>query len=391
VDLSFQLQLPAMVLSQSGASSLRCSLLALGGIAGAILMLVCNGSASWEMSAGAHESPSWQTSLNFAVPPTVGARVQPTSSGAARHAYELPGSSSLSAPLSSLGVSSMFVLAALALRRRLSSSHVALRAAKKWERKWYSIEETRDPTTLPLWQRDYRYGYNVLKRTMVEERKKGNKVFWDVRILESNDDGCKVEMMNSGLIGVCPRNHEGPKGRLQVGDIVKMECTAVPLGRVKKEKKFSPWPKAWVGKEHPKPIFSHWLWLEQQASIKKAKELTAGTIIDGVVHKHIPKGLLITLEGEDEPKGMLEMMDISRVTSSHKYVAKMFPPGTPIKCYVIHADTDNGRITLSTKEFEDDDHVGWMLSFPERCFARAEEAVELYKEKRAAYIRMLQS
>ena len=32
----------------------------------------------------------------------------------------------------------------------------------------------------------------------------------------------------------------------------------------------------------------------------------------------------------------------------------------------VHADKENGRITLSTKEFEDDDHVGETL-FGDRC------------------------
>ncbi|CAL1142866.1 unnamed protein product [Cladocopium goreaui] len=57
----------------------------------------------------------------------------------------------------------------------------------------------------------------------------------------------------------------------------------------------------------------------------------------------------------------------------------MFPVGTEMKCFVVHADKRNGRITLSTKEFEDDDHVGWMLSFPERCFAMADEALKSAK------------
>merc|ERR1712187_146371 len=111
-----------------------------------------------------------------------------------------------------------------------------------------------------------------------------------------------------------------------------------------------------------------------------------GTIVDGVVAKHISRGLLISLDGDDGPKGMLAMMDISRRMTARKYTNKIFPVGTPIRCYVIHADTENGRITLGTKEFEDDDHIGWMLSFPERLMANAEVYVEKYHEKRAAYI-----
>merc|ERR1711908_177894 len=90
------------------------------------------------------------------------------------------------------------------------------------------------------------------------------------------------------------------------------------------------------------------------------------------------------------PKGMLALHDISRKTAHHRYLSKMFPPGTPMKCYVAHSDYNSGRITLSTKEFEDDDHIGWMLSFPERCMQRAEIAVERYHDKRCDYIQRLQ-
>jgi len=242
-----------------------------------------------------------------------------------------------------------------------------------------------------VWQRDFRFGYQVLKRTMVEQRKKGNKVFWDCRVIKQKDRGCEIEMLNSGLLGWCPISQEGGKGaRLAVGDVVKMECTACPQKRVNSEKKFSPWPKERPRRFAAVPLFSHWNWIEQQNSIEMAKTLKAGEIVDGVVYKHINKGLLVTLDGENQSKGMLDMMDISRKTSAHSWVEKMFPPGTKIRCYVVHADAENGRITLSTKEFEDDDHVGWMLSFPERCFKRAEEAVDRYHQKRERYIEMLQ-
>merc|ERR1712151_1308728 len=178
-------------------------------------------------------------------------------------------------------------------------------------------------------------------------------------------------------------------GRLEVGSVVKMECTHCPQKRVNSEKPNSPWPQEKRKHDHV-PQFSHWLWLEQQASIAKAKTLKAGQIVEGTVYKHIGKGLIISLGGEDRPKGMLAMMDISRKMSSHIYVDKMFPEGTRMKCYVVHADTRNGRITLSTKEFEDDDHMGWMLSFPERCFAMADTAVANYHKKRDAYIRYVQ-
>lgn len=291
----------------------------------------------------------------------------------------------------SLAFASGAAVVAALLRRSSRKTRAALRASNNmWERKWWSVEETRDPTTLPVWQRDYRFGFQVLKRSMVEARKAGRKVFWDVRVLESFPEGCNIEMLNSGLMGFIPRGEEGlGKDRPKVGEVYKVECVACPQPRVNKEHKWSPWPSE-PRLYKAKPVFSHHMYLEQQRSIKKAKDLKAGDIVTGVVHKHCPKGLVITLEGDHKPKGMLAMVDISRKMTAHAWVDKMLPIGTPIKCYVVHADTTNGRITLSTKQFEDDDHVGWMLSFPERCFAMADQAASRYHEKRDAYIQWLQ-
>lgn len=290
--------------------------------------------------------------------------------------------------------------AALALLQRLDRrAGLAARRFQKFERKWWSVEETRDPTSLPMWQRDFRYGYQVLRRSMVEARKKGKKIFWDVRVLYSGNTGCEVEMLNSGLPGFIPIGEEGkaPAGqeppRMEVGKVYRVECLACPQIRVSNgEKRHSPWPE--IEKKAPLkkacPYFSHFMWLEQQHAIEKAKELEDGSVVKASVHKHCPKGLVMTLEGEHQPKGMLAMQDISRLKSSHKYVAKMFPLGTELTVYVVHADEENGRITLSTKEFEDDEHVGWMLSFPERCFQRAQQAVDIYHAKRDKFIRYCQ-
>lgn len=297
--------------------------------------------------------------------------------------------SAASAALASAGAAAALAL----LRRSQRQPRSACRASNNmWERKWWFIKEDQDPTTLPLWQRDFRYGYQVLRRTMMEERKRGRKVFWDVRVLEVKSGGCKVEMLNSGLIGNMPIGHEGMKNgeRLKVGEVYKAECLAVPHPRVNKEGKWSPWPKIEPRRVKAVPAFSHFMWLEQQSSIAKAKELKAGDVVKAVVHTKCPKGLVMTMEGPDEPKGMLAMMDISRKMSHHAWAAKMFPKGTEMKCYVVHADQENGRITLSCKEFEDDDHVGWMLSFPERCFKNADKAVSRHDEKRDAYIKWLQ-
>lgn len=227
------------------------------------------------------------------------------------------------------------------------------------------------------------------------ERRKGRKAMWDVRVIESKETGCVIEMLNSGILGWCPRGAEGHKStntdgkcqRLPVGWEGKMECVACPHNRWKGEKKHSPWPVEPSRK--PKPVFSHYAYVEQQLAIEKAKELQAGTIIDVTAYKLINRGLLCEIDDKGT-KGLLSMTDVSRKISSHKYMEKMFPPGTPMKAYVCHACKDTGRITLSTKEFEDDDHVGWMLSFPERCFKNAEAAVEKYHEKRDTYIQWLQ-
>merc|ERR1712241_32414 len=121
------------------------------------------------------------------------------------------------------------------------------------------------------------------------------KVFWDCRCIESKDWGCKIEMLNSGLIGWCPISQEGANGaRLAVGDVVKMECTACPQKRVNSEKRNSPWPKERPRRFDAVPLFSHWNWIEQKNAIEKAKTLTAGQIVDGVVYKHIAKGLVVT-------------------------------------------------------------------------------------------------
>lgn len=320
------------------------------------------------------------------VRPTVGSESSPSSSG-----------ESSAATYAAFAVAAG---AALALVQRLDRrASLTARRYKRISKAWWSVEETEDPTSLPIWQRDFRYGYQVLKREMVKSRKKGEKKFWEVRVLESHAAGCEVEMLISGLPGFITRGEEGKSydgkypPRLKVGEIYTVECIACPQQRVTDgEAKKSPWPKVELAAPTKKvyPYFSHKMWQEQQHSIEKAKELKAGTVIKATVFNHCPKGLVMTLEGETQPKGMLAMQDISRKKSSHRFVNMMFPLGTEMKVYVVHADTNNGRITLSTKEFEDDERVGWMLSFPEQCFQKAEQAVEKYHAKRDKYIRYLQ-
>lgn len=260
-----------------------------------------------------------------------------------------------------------------------------------FDKKHWHIRETRDPTTLPLWERDWRSGFKILRQTMREERKKGGLVFWDVRVIESDEKKCTIEMLNSGIVGLCMRSQEGPE-RLEVGAVVKMECLACPTLFLKRKPAKSTYPKhpEWKGRR-PMAIFSHQSWLQFNKNLAKAKDLCAGDIIQGVVCKHIAqKGMVMSLEGDDGPSAVMLYKDISRKMASRDYCEKMFPEGTLMTMYVVHSDHHNGRITLSTKEFEDDDHFGWMLSFPERCMARAATAVGLYHAKRDRYIAYLQ-
>jgi hypothetical protein len=304
------------------------------------------------------------------------------------------GPSSFMPDTTAFATGSLLVLAAFLASNRARSSQIARRSGgirepqyQTHDRKWWHIKEDRDPTTLPHWQRDFGYGHKVLQLTMIADRKKQRRTFWDVRVLKQVKDGYQIEMLNSGLIGFCPSLQEGP-APLKEGDVVKMECIAAPQKRVNNER--GPWLKRpAMGLKHP--IFSHKNYLNAMTQIEKAKELKAGDIVDCTVHKKIGKGILMNLD-DSKPgcHGMLAMVDISRLKSSHKWCTKMFPPGTKMKCYVIHSCERSGRITLGTKELEDDDHMGWMISFPERVMANAENGKRLYEEKREAYIQWLQ-
>lgn len=278
---------------------------------------------------------------------------------------------------------------------RTAQSSIAMRAVH--DRKWWHIPETEDPTTLPLWKRDWGYAYRFIRDSMRRARRDGKKIFWEMRVLKSFYDGCKVECLKTGFIALCPKRHEG-ETRLKVGETYMMECLALPMKRIMEERftKRNAWPRmefrncdgsVW----RPEAVYSHHTWLEVQRAKKLSTSIIAGDIVDGVVYKHLRRGILLTIRSEngDECRGILDFMDVSRKKSNKEWCAKMFPEGTKMRAYVIHSDR-NGRITLSTKEFEDDAHVGWMLSFPERCMARAEKGIEWYNQKKAKYIWHLQ-
>eukprot|EP00933_Yihiella_yeosuensis_P034247 TRINITY_DN27763_c0_g1_i1.p1 TRINITY_DN27763_c0_g1~~TRINITY_DN27763_c0_g1_i1.p1 ORF type:complete len:406 (+),score=48.02 TRINITY_DN27763_c0_g1_i1:114-1220(+) len=312
---------------------------------------------------------------------------------------------------SSFGLASAGIAAAFALlwrrdrQSRVSRNSFAIANPNKgggrmWERKNWTMVETRDPTSLPIWQRDFRYGYQVLIRSMHEARAKGKKVFWDVRVREVKELWCEIEMMNSGILGRIPRSQEGlPKGeRLKQGEVYRVECTACPTKRVIKEPKRSVWPKLEETAEKALPMFSHFNYHQYCRNKAFAQELEAGTIIKGKVYKYSPRGAVIALDTERyperdlryQPKGFISIPDMSRFTSHMVWFRRMFRLGTEMPFYLVHADKNYGRITLSLKEFEDDDHVGEMHYFPERIFEKAEEVIEKYHKKRDDYIRWLQ-
>jgi len=284
-----------------------------------------------------------------------------------------------------LGATLVAVLVAAGQRRGRTA-----RRARTWEKPY--VVEDRDPTTLPLYQRDYSYAWNVVRRTMLYERAKGRKFFWDVRVTARTVHGCKVEEMKTGLPCMIFGDYEGPN-KLEVGAEVKAECIWYPNPSYNNDiGDYFPKLNGYTTKRRMMPVMSHRSWLESEKRIKFAQTLEAGQIITGEVVQFLPKGLLMDLEGGggDGAKGLLRFEDISNVCSQKHWVSKHFPIGFKMPLYVVHSDKENGRITLSTKEFEDDEHIGWMINFPERLFAKAEFYAEKYKQKRKRYIAWMQ-
>jgi len=261
-------------------------------------------------------------------------------------------------------------------------------------RKWWYVEDTRDPMEIPHWQIDHGYAWRHMMLSLFESRKQGKIAWWQARVLEQNDDGSEVQLLHSGLKGWMPRSQEGPT-RPEIGTDLTVQCIKYPMKRIRLgEKKFSRYPSEREWGKNIVPVFSHLKWRFHQANIKKAQTLEGDTIVEGWVSRHVYRGLIVQLapgeEGGEAPVGLIEWRDISRRQTSGRAMQNLFPPGTPIKAYCIHTDKKNGRITLSTKEFEDDDHVGWMGWHPEWCFRHAEEGLARYHRKRDNFIAALQ-
>jgi hypothetical protein len=276
---------------------------------------------------------------------------------------------------------------------------------RETDRKFTAPKEDRDPTSIPMWQRDTWTGYHRLRRTCIKARKQGRRVHHDVRVIEEMPKGCMVELLSTGLVGYIPIHQEGNLGtgvlksddprRLKVGDVVKAECTAFPFQRVIAMPQDGKYIQvhSWIKQETGKvmPVFSHKSYLIHQAQKEKGKELEVGSIIEVTVVRHLPRGMVMNLNPEDPDSlasGFMEYADVSRSPRSIVRAKKMFPEGTRLKVYVVQVQ--GGRITLSTKEFEDDHHVGWMWDFPEYCQKNAESALEKYNQKKQAYIMWLQ-
>merc|ERR1712224_412170 len=171
----------------------------------------------------------------------------------------------------------------------------------------------------------------------------GRKFFWDVRVTARTVHGCKVEEMKTGLPCMIFGDYEGPN-KLEVGAEVKAECIWYPNPSYNNDiGDYFPKLNGYTTKRRMMPVMSHRSWLESEKRIKFAQTLEAGQIITGEVVQFLPKGLLMDLEGG-----------------------------------------------ASTKEFEDDEHIGWMINFPERLFAKAEFYAEKYKQKRKRYIAWMQ-
>lgn len=328
-------------------------------------------------------------------------------------------SGSLAASSALLGCAAVALLHRGVQRSRVTCNFKGIQKLRSvYDRKWWHIEETRDPTTLPLWQRDFGFGYKVLINTMKDYRKLGTKKFWEVRVIESKENGCMIEMLNSGLIGFCPSGRESWTGdRLNVGDEVMMECSACPdrrlaMGESKKLRFNRDAPPG--GSRHLErypemkhetrifeetgrvmPFFTHLTWIQAQENIAKAKELESGTVIDAEVWRFEKRGMLLRLDcsgkpgiwdGAPGPNGFMQYKDLSRGVVTQKYCKRMFVIGTRLKVYVTAADVRNGRIDLSCKEFEDDDHVNWMCHFPDRVMANYEKGLAYYNWKKDRYI-----
>jgi hypothetical protein len=329
-------------------------------------------------------------------------------------------SDSLAASSALLGCAAVALLHRGIRRSRVTCNFKGIQKVRSvYERKWWTIEETRDPTTLPIWQRDFGYGYKVLVNTMKDYRKMGVKKFWEVRVIESKENGCLVEMLNSGLVGFCPRGREGWGGeRLNVGDEVLMECSACPTRRLTMgEEKRLKYDRGGLQGGQDKgvvrypemrmetriveetgrvmPFFTHLTWIQDEENKRKAKEIESGMVIDAEIWRYESRGMLLRLDtsgkpgvwdGAPGPNGFMQYKDLSRGVVHKSYCKKMFPIGTRLKVYVTAADVRTGRIDLSCKEFEDDEHVGWMCSFPDRIMAMHEKGLAYYNWKKERWI-----
>jgi len=110
---------------------------------------------------------------------------------------------------------------------------------------------------------------------------------------------------------------------------------------------------------------------------KQMSDLSRGDIIQGTVKALKPYGAFVEV---GTMSGLLHISQISydRIDD----LAKVFTPGTQIKCMIIDHDKVNGRIALSTKTLEPE--PGDMLKDPQHVFDLAEDTAAKYHQRMEA-------
>lgn len=95
-------------------------------------------------------------------------------------------------------------------------------------------------------------------------------------------------------------------------------------------------------------------------------KLTAGEVVEGVVHGIKPYGVFVDVGG------LSGLLHISQISHHHvSDISSIIKEGTVLRCMVIHQDKEKGRISLSTKTLEPE--PGDMLRDPNLVYESADE------------------
>eukprot|EP00741_Cyanophora_paradoxa_P021624 tig00000241_g20873.t1 len=104
----------------------------------------------------------------------------------------------------------------------------------------------------------------------------------------------------------------------------------------------------------------------------QVKQIDVGQVAIGLVKSIKPYGAFVDIGGIN---GLLH---ISQISSDHiDNVAAVLTPDEKIKCMVLHADMDRGRISLSTKHLEPE--PGDFIKNRALVWDKAEEMAERYR------------